>query len=58
MKTMPFFTRENSKGACGGYKIVKPMSMSALGPRPDPKKTHPLAMRRILLGHEKDPPRP
>jgi len=32
------------------------MSISALGP--DPRKAHPLAMRRILLGHEKDPPRP
>lgn len=28
------------------------MSMSALGPGPNPRKAHPLAMRRTLLGHK------
>ena len=28
------------------------MSMSVLGPRPDPRKAHPLAMGRTLLGHK------
>ena len=42
----------------GGIKTEKPMSMFVLGPRPDPRKAHPLAMGRTLLGHGKDPPQP
>ena len=37
---------------CGGYKTGKPVSMPALGLGPRPRKAHPLAMGRTLLGHK------
>ena len=40
------------RGYCGGYKSGKPMPMSVLGPGPDPRKAHPLAMGRTLFDHK------